>query len=89
MLVFYLSSPDGVLTKEDINELDKVLKAAGADTAAFDYVRKTREITKMTMSTTLGASTPSTGAVGQGGDILKGFFQNKVSTLAPFLDVRY
>jgi hypothetical protein len=79
VLVFYLSSPDAAITKDDISELEKELKAAGADTAAFDYVRKTREISKMTMSTNVGGtSTPTVGAVGQGGELLKGLFGNKV-----------
>lgn len=73
VLVFYLSSPDNALTKEDLQELEKVLKECGADTAAFDYVRRTREISRMTMSTSIstGYSTPTLGAA-QGGELLKG-----------------
>ncbi|KAF8079017.1 Sly1 vesicle trafficking sec1-like protein [Lyophyllum atratum] len=76
VLVFYLSSPDNVITREDINELEKELKAAGADIAAFDYVRRTREISRMTMSTSTasGNQTPNLGSVaGQGGELFKGF----------------
>ncbi|GLB35781.1 putative STXBP unc-18 SEC1 family protein [Lyophyllum shimeji] len=76
VLVFYLSSPDNALTREDINELEKELKAAGADVAAFDYVRRTREISRMTMSTSTasGNQTPNLGSVaGQGGELFKGF----------------
>jgi len=40
VLVFYLSSPDNALSKDDITELDKELKAAGADVSAFEFVRK-------------------------------------------------
>lgn len=75
VLVFYLSSPDNAITKEDINELEKELKAAGADIAAFDYVRRTREISRMTMpSSTAGTghATPNLGT-GQGGELFKGF----------------
>ncbi|KAF9469754.1 SLY1 protein [Collybia nuda] len=77
VLVFYLSSPDNAITKDDINELEKELKAAGADVAAFDYVRRTREISRMTTSssaTGTGSATPNLGSVaGQGGELFKGF----------------
>jgi hypothetical protein len=72
--VFYLSSPDNVITKDDIAELEKELKAAGADVAAFDYVRRMREILRMTMSSSVGgSSTPNVGSAGQGGELFKGF----------------
>ncbi|KAJ3802254.1 Sly1 vesicle trafficking sec1-like protein [Lentinula aff. detonsa] len=80
VLVFYLSSPD--LSKDDVAELEKELKSAGADVAAFDYVRRTREISKMTVSSTLGGtSTPVGGASGQGGQLFTGFsvFGNKLT----------
>lgn len=75
--IFYLSVSDSAVTKEDVAELEKELKSAGADTAAFEYVRRTREISRM-MSGNLGAgtgaSTPNLGGVaGQGGELLKGF----------------
>jgi hypothetical protein len=77
VLVFYLSSPDNVIGKDDINELEKELKASGADVAAFEYVRRTREISRMTMSSSAagtGYTTPNLGGVaGQGGELLKGF----------------
>ena len=77
VLVFYLSSSDNVIGKDDINELEKELKGAGADVAAFDYVRRTREITRMTMSSSTagtGHATPNLGSVaGQGGELFKGF----------------
>lgn len=40
VIVFYLSVPDNAISKEDINELDRALKDAGADTSAFEFVRK-------------------------------------------------
>ncbi|KAG6868498.1 hypothetical protein C0993_002036 [Termitomyces sp. T159_Od127] len=76
VLVFYLSSPDNSISREDINELEKELKAAGADVSAFDYVRRTREISRMTISTSAvsGSQTPNLGSVaGQGGELFKGF----------------
>ena len=70
--MFYLSSPDNAISKDDIAELEKELKAAGADVSAFDYLRRMREISKMTMSAsaTGGSSTPVTV---QGGELFKGF----------------
>ncbi|KAG6842426.1 hypothetical protein C0991_007556 [Blastosporella zonata] len=84
VLVFYLSSPDNVISREDVNELEKELKAAGADIAAFDYVRRTREISRMTVSTSSvsGNQTPNLGSVaGQGGELFKGFsaFGNRLA----------
>ncbi|KIK70581.1 hypothetical protein GYMLUDRAFT_32622 [Collybiopsis luxurians FD-317 M1] len=74
VLVFYLSSPDNAISKEDVTELEKELKAAGAEVAAFDYVRRTREISRMTLSNTLGGtSTPVAGAGSQGGQLFTGF----------------
>ncbi|KAJ7597413.1 Sly1 vesicle trafficking sec1-like protein [Mycena floridula] len=61
VIVFYLSAPDNALSKDDINELEKELKASGADVAAFDYVRRTREISKMSTSVS-GTATPNAGA---------------------------
>jgi hypothetical protein len=72
--VFYLSSADNVISKDDIAELEKELNAADADVAAFDYVRRMREISRMTMSSSVGgSSTPNVGSAGQGGELFKGF----------------
>lgn len=77
VLVFYLSAPDNAISKEDLLELEKELKSAGADVAAFEYVRRAREISRMASSVStgsLGTSTPSLGSVaGQGGELFKGF----------------
>ncbi|TFK26705.1 Sec1-like protein [Coprinopsis marcescibilis] len=76
VIVFYLSSADNVLSRDDIAELEKELKECGADVAAFNYVRKTREILRVTSSVGVanagGAATPNLGSVaGQGGEFLK------------------
>jgi hypothetical protein len=69
-LIFFLSMPDNAISKDDIETLEKELKSAGADVAAFEYVRKTREISRMTMSSVVtGTSTPSTDR----GELFKGF----------------
>ena len=75
VLVFFLSVPDNAITKDDIAELEKELKSAGADVSALEYIRRTREISRMTSSiSATGTSTPSLGGVaGQGGELFKGF----------------
>lgn len=77
VLVFYLSAPDNSISKDDIQELEKELKSAGAAVSAFEYVRRTREISRMTSSISMGSvgtTTPSLGSVaGQGGELFKGF----------------
>jgi len=40
VMIFYLSVPDNTISKEDIADLEKELKAAGANVAAFAQVRK-------------------------------------------------
>lgn len=73
VLVFYLSVPDTAITKEDITELGNELKKAGSDVAAFEYVRRTREILKLMVSIG-GTATPVIGGgAGQtGGELFKG-----------------
>jgi hypothetical protein len=87
VLVFYLSAAGNTLSKDDIAELEKELKAAGANVAAFEYVRRTREITRMASSNVGGSSTPVLGGGGQGGELFKGFsaLGNRVSALLYFL----
>ncbi|CDO75478.1 hypothetical protein BN946_scf184935.g14 [Trametes cinnabarina] len=74
VLVWYLSVPDSAISRDDIVELEKELKAAGADVAAFEYVRRTREISKMMAPSALGgSSTPVPGSITPGGELFKGF----------------
>jgi hypothetical protein len=75
VLVFYLSAHDNAISKDDIAELEKELKSSGADISAFEYVRRTREISRMTsLSASVGgSSTPVIGGGGQGGELFKGF----------------
>ncbi|KAJ6455770.1 Sly1 vesicle trafficking sec1-like protein [Mycena sanguinolenta] len=76
VLVFYLSrGSDNALSKDDINELEKEIKSAGAGVGAFDYVRKLREVERMGMgsfSASAGSATPSGGDAGAG-ELFKGF----------------
>ncbi|KAN0117945.1 SLY1 protein [Russula decolorans] len=76
VLVFYLSSQDNAIPREDVTELETELKKQGADIAAFDYVRRLREISRMIVPS-VGASTPVPGMPGGGGggggELFKGF----------------
>ncbi|KAF8592781.1 Sec1-like protein [Ramaria rubella] len=71
VIVFYLSVPDHTISKEDIAEIEKELKAAGANVAAFEYVRRTREISRMTVPGATGTATPVIQQ--QGGELFRGF----------------
>ncbi|EJD55175.1 SLY1 protein [Auricularia subglabra TFB-10046 SS5] len=73
VIVYFLSVPDNVISKDDVNDLEKALKEAGADTAAFEFVRKTREISRMTAPGALGGTaTPVIGGQ-QGAELFRGF----------------
>ena len=74
VLVFYLSSQDNAISKDDVAELEAELKKQGADVAAFEYVRRLREISRMIVPS-VGAATPVPGIFGihGGGGLFKGF----------------
>lgn len=78
-IIFYLSVPD--MPKADLEEITGQLQSAGADVSALEYVKKVREITRMTMM----ASQPAVAAqpVAAGGEWTKGFgvLGNRVSLL--------
>ncbi|KAI0031264.1 SLY1 protein [Vararia minispora EC-137] len=74
VLIFYLSSPDNAVSKDDILQLEAELKKHGADVSAFEYVRRLREISRMIVpSAGGGAATPNVGGGGQGTELFKGF----------------
>ncbi|KAI5836004.1 Sec1-like protein [Schizophyllum commune Tattone D] len=72
VLVFYLSSPDNALSKDDLAQLEKELASAGANTAALDYVRRTREILQMTSGGGFGSASVQSDAGAPGGELFKG-----------------
>ncbi|KAI5123597.1 hypothetical protein M0805_003414 [Coniferiporia weirii] len=73
VIVFYLSAADNAISKDDIAELEKELKAAGAEVSSFEYVRRMREISKMSVPGALGgSSTPVVGGQ-QAGELFRGF----------------
>ncbi|WVF65455.1 hypothetical protein IAT40_000183 [Kwoniella sp. CBS 6097] len=71
VIIFFLSIVDNALPKEDLAELANILKESGADVAALEYVKKVREVTRMTMM----ASQPAVAAQTQasGGEWTRGF----------------
>jgi len=73
VLIFYLSSQDNAISKDDIAQLEAELKKAGADVSAFEYVRRLREISRMIVPSAAGTSTPNIGSGGQGAELFKGF----------------
>ena len=66
VLIFYLSSQDHAISKDDVAELEAELKKQGADVAAFEYVRRLREISRVIVPL-VGAATPVPGIHGGGG----------------------
>jgi len=69
VLIYYLSMSDQNVSKDDLNELAGLLKEAGANVGALEYVKKVREVTRMTMM----ASQPAVAPPAQGGEWTKGF----------------
>ena len=61
VIIYYLSLTDQNLSKEDLAELTTMLKEAGANTAALEYVKKVREVTRMTMMATQPVAPPTQG----------------------------
>jgi hypothetical protein len=74
VLIFYLSAPDNAISKDDVAQLEAELLKANADVAAFEYVRRVREISRMVVpNASGGTATPNLGGSGQGGELFKGF----------------
>ncbi|KAL1407574.1 Vesicle trafficking between the ER and Golgi [Vanrija albida] len=71
-IIYYLSVPDNAIPKEDLTEITNLLKEHGADIAALDYVKKVREITRMTMMATQPTVAAQT-TQSTGGEWTKGF----------------
>ncbi|RXK37438.1 hypothetical protein M231_05261 [Tremella mesenterica] len=69
VIIYFLSMVDNSMSKEDLVELTDILKESGANIAALEYVKKVREVNRMTMM----ASQPAVAAPTQGGDWTKGF----------------
>ncbi len=68
VLAYYLSAADGTISKDDIVELETELRNAGADTRPFEYLRKTREIMRMSVP-----AVPAAIQAGPQGELFRGF----------------
>lgn len=79
-VIYYLSVPDGAIGKDDLAEITKICQEAGADIRALEYVKKVREVNRMTIM----ATQPAVAAPAQGGDWSRGFgaLGSRVSTLS-------
>lgn len=78
-IIYYLSAPQ--LSKDDLQDITNILKEAGADVGALEYVKKVREVTRMSMMVSQPAVAAQT--AGSGGEWAKGFsaFGNRVSAI--------
>jgi len=68
VLVYYMSAADGTISKDDIAELETELKNAGTDTRPFEYLRRTREIMRMSVPAVATAN-----QAGPQGELFRGF----------------
>ncbi|WVO15558.1 hypothetical protein L204_103218 [Cryptococcus depauperatus] len=74
VIIYYLSTPDGTVSKDDLRELENLLKAHGADIRALEYVKKVREVVRMsTMAIGGGSQTTTQSSGGSGGEWTRGF----------------
>ncbi|CEH13656.1 sly1 vesicle trafficking sec1-like protein [Ceraceosorus bombacis] len=70
-IIYYLSAPDNVFaSRADVEEFETALTDLGADLRALQYVKKVRELTRMTMLASAPAPQPASGG---GGELFRGF----------------
>ncbi|GBC02458.1 hypothetical protein RclHR1_04640001 [Rhizophagus clarus] len=93
-IIYYLSAEE--VLKEDMNEYEDALRSAGCDLGALNYVKKVREITRMTMMTTMA---PQSSGFAQSSQLFQGFsslgnklkeggFENLISGVKNLLPTR-
>lgn len=58
-IIYYLSAPEFALTAADMNEYESALSAAGADLRALQYVKKVRELSRMSAIASAGPTSSS------------------------------
>lgn len=80
VIIYFLSTQDGALSKEDLKELESVLKEHGADTRALEYVKKVRDIHRMS-TLAVQPAVAAQSQSGGGGEWTRGFsaLGNRVS----------
>lgn len=81
VIIYFLSTQDGALSKDDLKELENVLNEHGADTRALAYVKKIRDIHRMSTLAVQPAATPQTQSAASAGEWTRGFsaLGNRVS----------
>lgn len=67
-VIYYLSTPSDALTAADVSDFENVLREQGADLAALAYVKKVRELTRLTLMASAPTPSPS-----GGGELFRGF----------------
>ncbi|OXG30726.1 hypothetical protein C360_05103 [Cryptococcus neoformans Bt15] len=72
VIIYFLSTQDGALSKEDLKELESVLKEHGADTRALEYVKKVRDIHRMS-TLAVQPAVAAQSQSGGGGEWTRGF----------------
>lgn len=77
VIIYFLSVADNAISKDDLTELAGALSESGADVAALDYVKKVREVTRMSLM----ASQPTVAPPTQTAEWTRGFSSlgNRVS----------
>lgn len=71
-IIYYLSAPDNVFaSRSDLEECERILKDQGADLRALEWVKKVRELTRMTMLAS--APAPQASSTSSGGELFRGF----------------
>ncbi|WVQ90244.1 hypothetical protein IAS59_004021 [Cryptococcus gattii] len=74
VIIYFLSTQDGALSKDDLKELENVLKEHGADTRALGYVKKVRDIHRMsTLAVQPAAAAAAAQTQSGGGEWTRGF----------------
>ncbi|KAK7203362.1 Sec1-like protein [Myxozyma melibiosi] len=75
MFLIYFISAESTISAADMAEYEHALVQAGCDIASLTYIKRVREITRMTMMSTQpsGASNQSSGAGPSADNILRGF----------------
>nr|KIR44678.1 hypothetical protein I312_06170 [Cryptococcus bacillisporus CA1280] len=73
VIIYFLSTQDGALSKDDLKELENVLNEHGADTRALAYVKKIRDIHRMSTLAVQPAATPQTQSAASAGEWTRGF----------------
>jgi hypothetical protein len=84
LICYYLSTADNALSNSDLADLERALRDTGVDMKPWEYVKKTREISRMSAYTSAPAPAPSAPS-GPGGELFRGLnsLSNRVRSDLP------